>query len=180
VILEAAEEQLAERGFHDARMEDVAARAGVSVGTIYNHVGGRDALLSELMETRRRELIARVDEALERSHALAFDEQVAVFVHAVFHHFERHLPLFRVMVQEEMQPHHERKRTVLASLVERATALVERGVEAGELPAVDTELLAVLLVGMLRGVFFQALHGGGDVSGRADEVADFFVAGARR
>ncbi len=37
LILDVAEEVLAEKGYHDASMEEIAARAGVAKGTLYQH-----------------------------------------------------------------------------------------------------------------------------------------------
>ena len=51
-ILEAAEEAFGQSGLNGARMDDIAARAGVSVGTLYNHFSDRDALLKALIVQR--------------------------------------------------------------------------------------------------------------------------------
>ena len=50
VITAAAEEVFAAKGLHDAKVEEIAARAGVSVGTVYNHFEDRDGLLQVLIE----------------------------------------------------------------------------------------------------------------------------------
>src|SRR5213075_2474646 len=63
-ILTSAERVFAEQGLHTARMEDIAATAGVSVGTLYNYFADRGALFSALLELRRVEFIGRIDEAL--------------------------------------------------------------------------------------------------------------------
>src|SRR5262249_11395598 len=49
-ILEAAEEVFAERGFHGARIQDIAARARLAVGTVYNHFGQKEDVLRALLE----------------------------------------------------------------------------------------------------------------------------------
>lgn len=53
VILDAAAALVADRGFDDVRMEDVAARAGVAKGVLYLRFAGKDALLVAIV---RREL----------------------------------------------------------------------------------------------------------------------------
>ena len=63
-ILAAAEEVFAARGLRGARMEAIASRAGVAVGTLYNHFQDREALLSALIQSRRQALLDRVDRAL--------------------------------------------------------------------------------------------------------------------
>ena len=68
-ILAAAEEVFANKGLHAAHMGEIAALAGVAVGTLYNHFADRDALLAGLLEDRRAEMLARIDEALATSPA---------------------------------------------------------------------------------------------------------------
>ncbi len=57
-ILEAAEEIFATQGFHAARIQDVARRARIAVGTVYNHFEGKEELLAALMEERAVEFFA--------------------------------------------------------------------------------------------------------------------------
>src|SRR4051794_41624061 len=82
MIVDAATEVFAQTGFAGAQMVDVARMAGVSVGTLYNYVEGKSALLLlcaerpfvDITQGRdlpvptpdRVELIARLDETLVR------------------------------------------------------------------------------------------------------------------
>lgn len=82
MIVDAATEVFAQTGFAAAQMVDVARMAGVSVGTLYNYVEGKGALLllcaerpfTDIAHGRvlpvptpdRVELIARLDETLVR------------------------------------------------------------------------------------------------------------------
>jgi AcrR family transcriptional regulator len=50
-ILAAALDVFAEKGFSDARLDDVAARAGVAKGTIYLYVASKEALFEALVHT---------------------------------------------------------------------------------------------------------------------------------
>ena len=49
-ILEAATKVFAEKGFRAARMQEVAATAGVANGTVYNYFASKDELLLALLE----------------------------------------------------------------------------------------------------------------------------------
>lgn len=80
-IVDAATEVFAQSGFAGAQIVDIAQTAGVSVGTIYNYVEGKEALLllcaerpfADIAEGRRfpiptpdrHELIARLEETLD-------------------------------------------------------------------------------------------------------------------
>jgi len=59
-LLEAAREVFAEQGYTCAKVTDIAARAGLSVGSIYHHFGGKSELYLALW---RRYNLAREDAA---------------------------------------------------------------------------------------------------------------------
>ena len=48
-ILDAAEALFDERGVHAARIQDIAGRAGVAVGTVYNHFEQKEDIVRALM-----------------------------------------------------------------------------------------------------------------------------------
>jgi AcrR family transcriptional regulator len=63
-VLDAAREVFAERGA-EAAMEDIAARAGVGVGTVYRRFASKDALIDELVRLSMETLTKAADRALE-------------------------------------------------------------------------------------------------------------------
>jgi AcrR family transcriptional regulator len=63
-ILEGARAVFAECGA-EAQMDDVAARAGVGVGTVYRHFPTKEALMVELLRQKFRLFSERAREALE-------------------------------------------------------------------------------------------------------------------
>jgi AcrR family transcriptional regulator len=62
-IIGAATALFHRRGYHDTTMEEIAATAQVSVGTLYNYFGSKGALLLAIIE-------AETDEALRHGEAL--------------------------------------------------------------------------------------------------------------
>jgi AcrR family transcriptional regulator len=62
-ILEAARDVLGESGA-DASIEEIAARAGVGVGTVYRHFANKDALIDELLRLSMAEGLAVARQAL--------------------------------------------------------------------------------------------------------------------
>jgi AcrR family transcriptional regulator len=63
-ILTAAAALFAERGL-DVALEDIAARAGVGVGTLYRRFPNRESLVVSLFEDRLTSVIALAEEALD-------------------------------------------------------------------------------------------------------------------
>jgi AcrR family transcriptional regulator len=72
-ILDAGREVLGESGA-SASMEDIAARAGVGVGTVYRRFDSKDALIDELLRLALEELIAVTERALERTDGDGLEE----------------------------------------------------------------------------------------------------------
>lgn len=58
-ILKAAERLFARKGYAAVAMEDVAARAGLGVGTIYNYFPSKPALLLAIVRRETQSLLAR-------------------------------------------------------------------------------------------------------------------------
>lgn len=67
-ILAAAKQLFAERGV-DTTLDDIAAHAGVGVGTVYRRYPNKNALLDELFEERIAELGRLAEAALEQRDA---------------------------------------------------------------------------------------------------------------
>jgi len=63
-VLDAAREVLGESGA-EASMEEIAARAGVGVGTVYRRFANKDALIDELVRLSMAEALAAARQALE-------------------------------------------------------------------------------------------------------------------
>src|SRR3954468_23230913 len=100
-ILHGAEAVFGQSGLNGARMDDIAARAGVSVGTLYNHFEDREALLSELVASRREDLLAPLDSVLAASEREPFGAQFEQFVRAVLEHFDTHKAFLAILLESE-------------------------------------------------------------------------------
>src|SRR3954454_9120262 len=98
-VLSAAEEVFADAGLHDAHMGEIAARAGVSVGTLYNHFADREALLGGLAAARFTEMLAHVDAALDQSDGQKFRDRLEALVSAMLGHWEAHRKFMRIAFQ---------------------------------------------------------------------------------
>jgi TetR/AcrR family fatty acid metabolism transcriptional regulator len=64
LITDAAVQVFAERGFHSARVADIARRAGVADGTIYLYFKNKEDLLLSIFEEKMDDLLRGLQEAL--------------------------------------------------------------------------------------------------------------------
>jgi AcrR family transcriptional regulator len=58
IIVRAATEAFAERGYHTAAMDDIARRAGVTPPVLYDHFSSKEDLYQHLLARHRLELVA--------------------------------------------------------------------------------------------------------------------------
>ena len=77
-ILGAARDVLGESGA-DACMEEIAARAGVGVGTVYRRFASKDALIDELLRLALEEVLSATDRALARADGYGLEELLRAF-----------------------------------------------------------------------------------------------------
>ena len=146
-ILAAARELFAERG-PDATLDDVAARAGLGVGTVYRRYPNKDVLLDELLEERIAELGALAEASLTGPDAwgalVGFLERVAELFAA--DRALEHLVVHTGRGQQRIARARERLRAPVAALVERARASgrLRADFEQADIPMIHTMLAAVV------------------------------------
>ena len=162
----------ADSGLRDAHMSAIAARAGMAVGTLYNHFEDREALLDGLLALRRRELLDRLDAALAVGSG-DFRARLTRVAQAYFDYFTEHRPFFYILLEGEIGA----CAAMREEIYRRLERLVRRGARDGSLRA-DPELATAMLMGMLRALKMRDFYtrGSGPIS--VEKLVDFFFHGA--
>jgi AcrR family transcriptional regulator len=177
-ILAAAAEVFAAEGI-SAPMERIAARAGVAVGTLYNHFEDRAALVAALVGERRDALLSRVDASLAAARGQGVEAQLRAFLGAVEEHARAHGALLGVLMRAGEGPGETRPpRTLLDELVKRVDAILARS--RGELRADPARLFGSAFVGLSRAVLLRAIEGGSEPGEAPAAIVDLFLRGASR
>ena len=132
-ILDAAREVLGESGA-DAGREEIAARAGVGVGTVYRRFASKDALIGELLRLALEELMAAVDRSLARTDGNGLEELLRAFGQSFADH-ARYANLFLERPANDAAT--RRVRAAIGELTARAAAAgtVSPDVTAGDVMA---------------------------------------------
>jgi TetR/AcrR family transcriptional regulator, fatty acid metabolism regulator protein len=120
-ILDAAISVFARQGFHNARVSDVAAEAGVAYGLVYHYFDSKDQMLNELF-SERWQLLLEASQEVQGSDATPRDKLagVAGFIIGSY----RHEPeLMKVIIVEVTRAANSFGRTHLSE-IRRAYELV--------------------------------------------------------
>ncbi len=184
-ILEAAEDVFARQGLR-ARMEDIAATAGVSVGTLYNYFADREQLVAGLLTYRHQQLCERLDRSVSAPDDAPFERVLHVLVRDLLEHFDAHRAFFAVLMQgEPMESVRTRSlcaiQTSLDEVVDRLDRVLARGVSSGVLSPTEAPLYAAALFGMLRATAVRTYRTqpAAGVATQSESLVRLFLDGAR-
>src|SRR2546429_5170440 len=65
LILQAAEEVLVEKGYHETSMDEIAARVGIAKGTVYLHFPSKEDLVVAIFARDMQKFLQAVEAAIE-------------------------------------------------------------------------------------------------------------------
>ncbi len=155
-ILDAALRVFARRGFHKARMDDIAQEAGLSKGALYWYFRSKDAIIESLVE-KVFALELRGLEQLAADHERPVPDRLRELARRVPQSLALWKPVLPVLyefyalatrpgpIRKALQGYYRRYRAVLA-------ALIAEGIERRELRAVDPEMAAMTLIVQFEGL----------------------------
>lgn len=166
-ILEAARAVFIEKGFAAARIEDVAARAGIAKGTVYLYFDGKEALFKALIRSVTGPPIGRMEALLEDDGLASADllARVLRIIRSEILGTERRHVLRLLLTEGHNFPeiaafYHDE---VIARAMRLLRGIVERGVARGEF-ARDTlaRFPQLFAAPMLLAVMWEGLFGRND------------------
>lgn len=64
LILQVAEEVLLEKGYHEASVDEIAARVGIAKGTVYLHFPSKEDLVVAIFSRDMQSFLQRIDEVI--------------------------------------------------------------------------------------------------------------------
>jgi TetR/AcrR family fatty acid metabolism transcriptional regulator len=159
-ILEAAVRVFACRGFHAATIAEVAAEAGVAVGSIYLCFKTKQELYFSLVNEKAEELLTFLHAELARAPTALGKLRRLVVAELEF--FNRNREFLRIYLSTRSglewtlkDDFGEAVSRKYAAYIEMVTAIIKRAIDEGELRAAPTADLAYALVGMVNSVVFR-------------------------
>ena len=183
-IIEAALEVFGERGLANARLQDIAAKAGVSKGTIYLYFPNKEELFREMIRRTAIAAIERAEQANTQgkptSQLLAFMKGYWAFVRSpVF------ITIYR-LVLGELHQFPDLAKFYAIEVVARGqkllSGIIQKGIDAGEFREMDPMIAARMLVALtvMNGIWRDEHTGVPLLAHKSDdevfrELAEFYI-----
>jgi TetR/AcrR family fatty acid metabolism transcriptional regulator len=156
-IVNAAIEAFAQRGFHEAKISEIAKQANVADGTVYLYFKNKEDLLIKVFEEMITERLDQLQLLMNDEHS-AIDKLVSFFNHHVTI-FTEHPFVARLMAVElrqspeflEKYPTYKPLRQYLGFL----ETIIQNAVDEGSIRPVDTTALSFLIFGTINFVITE-------------------------
>lgn len=173
-LLEAAELEFGERGFHAASVSSITRRAGVAQGTFYLYFPGKQDILRELVRTMGRELRHALAEATGRLSERLEVERAGLRAFVKFS--LGHKNLYRVVMQSQFVDE-SIYREYYQTLADAYAAGLARAQAAGQVRPGEPEMQAWALMGFAHFLGLKyAIWNGCEPPEEALETAFDFIA----
>ena len=157
-MLAAAAQLIAERGFSDTRIADVAERVGASPALVIYYFGTKDSLLTEALRWSERSFYASVEEMLQKTPSL--ERRIEKLVSGCLPN-SRQIPSdwglwFDLWVQAFRHPEVKKDRVQLdQQWRDLITRVVQAGVDSGEIAELDVQAFTIMWAALLDGLVVQ-------------------------
>jgi AcrR family transcriptional regulator len=192
LILDAAKEVFAQVGFHAARLEDIAGKAGFSKGSLYNYYESKEAIFLNLAIREYRQLLDRLSSEVDAKFPLR--DALRGAMKAVFEVFGQHFSLLMEISEfrrlgvpglAELMKSHQELLGVFKEFVGEMRVFLARifaaARERGEIDSrVTDEELATFFGAHMRGLIFEWKIAGtmGNVEKQIESTIEFILYGA--
>ena len=181
VLLEAAVRVFARRGFHAARVGDIAEEAGVAHGLLYHYFSSKEEVLETIFRETWADLLAAVRDVEESGEPA--QEQLRQVAAILLRSGRRDPDLVRVLVRGVTRSSElDRRVGDVGDAFAAIERIVRRGQESGELrPELDARLTSVIFYGaieeLLTGWVLELLPDSDEDVARAEQTVVEIVSG---
>ncbi len=169
-LVMAAQQVLAAKGYHGAKVADIARQAGVGVGTFYLYYPTKEAVFLELVDSAASQLKAKMDEAgaVDGNPVGFFRRRLDVF----FRFAAEHRDLFRIVFGHDAS-FNEVVRQAQAKFATDTAHNLRTGMDAKIFRHGDPDVWAQAIVGMtIQSVSWWVENEEIEAGRVADQIAD--------
>lgn len=182
LILQAAARAFGSKGFHDTKVEEIAAEAGVAKGTVYLYFKDKNTLLFEVLhyfrERYKNGLRTETEQyATAREKLLGYTRfHLAQFPNMVKFH---KLNMEQVIKLHRDPASREKMKDEQEAMLEFLSGIIQQGIDEGDFRAIDARDAALLFTGGMHASVQWALINDQDVvdTTRAEGILDLIING---
>ncbi|WP_242939029.1 TetR/AcrR family transcriptional regulator [Thermosyntropha lipolytica] len=182
LILDAAVRVFSRRGYHEARMEEIALEAGIGKGTIYEYFDSKLTLFQEVLG-RSRDIYYN-SLAIENENSLSLREKIRLVFLSHIRFCQENKELTRVVfwdteiMDEELKAWSYEKRKEKERML---SEVIEKAMEAGEIRGINPYALTLVITGALGALWLPIVleEWSGDAESLAGELTDIIFEGIK-
>ncbi|MBT8073128.1 MAG: TetR/AcrR family transcriptional regulator [Xanthomonadales bacterium] len=166
-LLEAAEIEFGEKGFHEAGISGITYRAGVALGTFYNYFESKEEIFRALVRFMSRRTRKRVSQRVANAPDRLSAERMGIEAYIEF--AREHKSIYRIISEAEFVAPEEH-RNHYEGFAQAYQANLEKAAQNGEIRTGDYEVWSWSIMGIT--VFLGMRYAEWDDNQSAAEIAE--------
>jgi AcrR family transcriptional regulator len=193
LILDAALKMFAEKGFHETRLDDIAAAAGFSKASLYNYYEDKEAIFLHILIRMHEKISESLKVEIQKNRHIR--ENLNAMIRSIFRIFNENFSFSMSMSDlkiiaptsiEKFQKHHEQLMSHFKQhskeIAELSISVFSMGRQRGEIATlVDDKTLAQFVTSLMHGVLSDCKASGkiGDIEKHVKDIMEFLTNGIR-
>ncbi|QGU00448.1 hypothetical protein SYNTR_1854 [Candidatus Syntrophocurvum alkaliphilum] len=150
LIIESAAKVFAKKGYHNAKMGEIAAEAGIGKGTIYEYFSSKLQLFQEMMDQSLNKYFNKV--VIDSLEKIPMEKRIQMLLQGHFQFCVENRELTRIIfwdteiIDEELKDWAYNLRKEKESVMQD---LIQSAISEGELRDIDANLVTQIITGVL-------------------------------
>jgi AcrR family transcriptional regulator len=157
-ILTASLKLFVNQGYHNVSVHDIQKQANVSIGSIYKHFGGKEGIAKALHDRLLEEMNLMVDSVIDQD--LSVIEQCNRIIELLFEYTESRTEIIAFILNAKHTEFITGEPPICtAEPFQKISALVQRGMDIGEIQPYDCWVSASVIFGGAFRMIYMRLEG---------------------
>ncbi len=182
-IIEAAVQVFSSKGYHNTRMEEIAAAAGIGKGTIYEYFDSKLQLFQEMLTTSLQIYYKSFD--IKEMGKLSVAKRIELLIKAHIEFCKENKELTRIVFwdnggfDEELR---EWFKAMRKEKEQRMKIMIEEGISSGEFREVNTYLATLMVLGTMGSIWVPITIEDWEIDSEvlAGQIADIIMNGIQK
>ncbi|MFN3605079.1 MAG: TetR/AcrR family transcriptional regulator [Leptonema sp. (in: bacteria)] len=131
-IFHAAIKVIAEQGYHNTRISDIAQEAGVAYGLVYHYFGSKEKIMYKILDEVTKKFSERIDKI--DSETISTLEKLARISDYMFDTYLASKEVIKLLINEIVkEPKVDKELLISTRILDRITLIIENGKEKKEI-----------------------------------------------